>query len=95
MKKDFENNPAFSMLSGLTEAENKTPETAIQAKTTAEPAPKKKNARATFEPIRKELKSRKLLVLLKPTVYEKVHAKAKEYELSTNELINQIIEASV
>lgn len=49
----------------------------------------------TFEPTKKENKSKKLLLLLKPTVFEKLQAKAQEYSISTNELINQILENNV
>lgn len=55
----------------------------------------KKPAVKTFEPIRKENKSKKLLLLLKPTLFDRLQAKAQEYEISTNELINQILENNV
>lgn len=98
MKKDFNNNPAFEMLSGYTENENKNAES-ITAPEAAEKKEKtaraKKPAVKTFEPIRKENKSKKLLLLLKPTLFDRLQAKAQEYEISTNELINQILENNV
>ena len=100
MKKDFNNNPAFEMLSGYTENENKNAEsitaTAPEATEKKEKTAKtKKPAVKTFEPIRKENKSKKLLLLLKPTLFDRLQAKAQEYEISTNELINQILENNV
>lgn len=99
MKKDFNNNPAFEMLSGYTENENKNAENITTAPEGTEKKEKtaraKKPAVKTFEPMRKENKSKKLLLLLKPTVFEKLQAKAQEYSISTNELINQILENNV
>lgn len=98
MKKDFNNNPAFEMLSGYTENENKNAEsiTAPEATEKKEKTTRaKKPAVKTFEPIRKENKSKKLLLLLKPTLFDRLQAKAQEYEISTNELINQILENNV
>lgn len=98
MKKDFNNNPAFEMLSGYKENENKNAESITAPEATEK---KEKTARAkkpavkTFEPIRKENKSKKLLLLLKPTLFDRLQAKAQEYEISTNELINQILENNV
>ena len=98
MKKDFNNNPAFEMLSGYTENENKNAESITAPEATEK---KEKTARAkkpavkTFEPIRKENKSKKLLLLLRPTLFDRLQAKAQAYEISTNELINQILENNV
>ena len=89
MKKNFENNPAFEMLSGYTESEKSNTEIK-HAKTET-----KKTAKKTFEPVRKENKSKKLLLLIKPTLFEKLQAKAKDFDLSTNELINQILESNI
>ena len=98
--KNFDNNPAVSMLSsGYTERENKNAEN-IPAKTETkepakEPAQKNKKQVRTFAPMKKENKSEKLLLLLKPSLLEKLKTKAKEFDLSTNELINQILESNV
>ena len=85
MKKDFANNPAFEMLN--------TPATTATAE-----APAKKGKAATkpaFEPLKKEIRSKQLLVLMKPSLFERIQAKAEKYSISTNELINQILEQTV
>lgn len=99
MAKNFTNNPAFDMLSSYTETENenaeksakKTPPKNKTAKTLREKAEKPK----TFEPIRKEQKSKRLNLLLKPSIYEKLESKAKEFDVSINELVNQIIDSNL
>lgn len=97
--KNFDNNPAVNMLSGYTERENKNAESITAPKENTEPAvkqaPKNKNKARTFEPMKKENKSEKILLLLKPSLLEKVKAKANKFDLSTNELINQILEQNV
>lgn len=99
MAKNFSNNPAFDMLSSYTEKENENAE-----KTAKKTNPKTNTAKAqssktekpkTFEPIKKEQKSKRLNLLLKPSIYEKLEAKAKEFNLSMNELVNQIIDGNL
>lgn len=83
MKKNFSNNPAFEMISQTTTA------------TAEAPAKKQTKASKAFEPEKKELKSKKVLLLIKPSIYERIQTKAEKYSLSTNELINQILEQAV
>jgi len=49
----------------------------------------------TFEPTKKENKSKKLLLLLKPTLHEILKTKAASFDMSINELVNQILEQNV
>lgn len=49
----------------------------------------------TFEPTKKENKSKKLLLLLKPTLHERLKTKAASFDMSINELVNQILEQNV
>ncbi len=55
----------------------------------------KKPAVKTFEPIRKENKSKKLPLLLKPTLFDRVQAVAQEYEISTSELLYLLLENKI
>ncbi len=82
MKKNFTNNPAFEMISQTTTA-------------TAEAPAKKQTKAKAFEPEKREIKSKKLLLLLKPSLFDRIQTKAEQYSLSTNELINQILEQTV
>ena len=45
-----------------------------------------------FKPTVKETKSKKLLILLKPSTYERISANASKYKLSVNEYINQVLD---
>lgn len=88
MKKNFTNNPAFEMLSKPAAAPAKT------STATAE-TPKKMDKAKAFEPLKKETKSKKVLLLIKPSLLERIQAKAEKYSISTNELINQVLEQAV
>ena len=89
MKKDFTDNPAFEMISQGAKAPTKATATA-----TAE-APKKVAKAKAFRLEEKELKSKRVLLLIKPSLYEKIQKKAKGYDISANELINQVLEQAV
>lgn len=91
MAKDFSNNAAFEMLNkpasepAATKTRSKTQKATIKTITTAK----------TFEPIKKENKSKRLLLLLKPTLHERLRTKAVSFDMSINELVNQILEQNV
>lgn len=89
MAKDFSNNAAFEMLNTLGEPAAKASEgkkkATVKTATTAK----------TFEPTKKENKSKKLLLLLKPTLHERLKTKAASFDMSINELVNQILEQNV
>lgn len=95
-EKDFSNNPAMAFMSNLTETENseKITEKAQEPKekkASKAKAPKKE----IYEPVKKETKSKSILLRIKPTVLEKLQERAKEYSISTSELIAQILEANI
>lgn len=95
-EKDFSNNPAMAFMSNLTETENseKVTEKALEPKekkASKAKAPKKE----IYEPVKKETKSKSILLRIKPTVLEKLQERAKEYSISTSELIAQILEANI
>ncbi len=83
MAKDFSNNAAFEMLN--TPASEGKKKATVKTATTAK----------TFEPTKKENKSKKLLLLLKPTLHERLKTKAASIDMSINELVNQILEQNV
>lgn len=85
MKKNFTDNPAFEMLS-----QKKAPTATAEA-----PAKKQAKANKAFEPEKREIRSKKVLLLMKPSLFEKIQAKAADYSLSTNELINQMLEQAI
>ena len=95
-EKDFSNNPAMAFMSNLTETETneKVTEKAQEPKekkASKAKAPKKE----IYEPVKKETKSKSILLRIKPTVLEKLQERAKEYSISTSELIAQILEANI
>lgn len=97
MKKDFSNNPAMAFMSNMTEAENtqeeltKKDQAPKEKKETKKRAPKKE----IYEPVKKETKSKSILLRIKPSVLEKLQERAKEYSISTSELIGQILENNI
>ena len=85
MKKNFTDNPAFEMIT----------QSATATATAEAPAKKAAKAKPAFAPEKRETKSKKLLLLLKPSLFDRIQTKAEQYSLSTNELINQILEQTV
>ncbi len=75
------NNPTATLLS---EGEKKP----VEKKKAKKEAP----AVEDFKPTVKETKSKKLLILLKPSTYERISANASKYKLSVNEYINQVLD---
>lgn len=53
---------------------------------------KKRKEAFKLEPVKKESKSKKILFLLKPSLFEKLKAYSKETGESMNEIINQMID---
>ena len=76
------NNPTATLLS---EGEKKPVEKKAKAK-------KEAPAVEDFKPTVKETKSKKLLILLKPSTYDRISANASKYKLSVNEYINQVLD---
>jgi len=103
MAKDFSNNAAFEMLN-TPASEGKKKATVKTATTRSDLVPNGTRLKATvktattaktFEPTKKENKSKKLLLLLKPTLHERLKTKAASIDMSINELVNQILEQNV
>lgn len=95
-EKDFSNNPAMAFMSNLTETETSE----IVTEKAQEPKEKKASKakapkKEIYEPVKKETKSKSILLRIKPTVLEKLQERAKEYSISTSELIAQILEANI
>ena len=85
-KKSFKDNPALQFISTAEEEEQEvTPEK--KAPTTAK-APEGYK----LNPLYVETKSRRLQLVLQPSLYEKVKATAKAKKLSVNEYIHQLLE---
>ena len=79
------NNPTATLLS---EGEKKP----VEKKKAKAKAKKEAPAVEDFKPTVKETKSKKLLILLKPSTYERISANASKYKLSVNEYINQVLD---
>lgn len=83
-KKNFKDNPALQFIT----QQEETPEPQIQTSTGKAPAGYKLN------PLYIETKSKRLQLVLQPSLLEKVKAKAKEKRLSVNEYVHQTLEAA-
>lgn len=96
-EKDFSNNPAMAFMSNLTETENSKEIAREKAQEPKEKKASKAKApkKEIYEPVKKETKSKSILLRIKPTVLEKLQERAKEYSISTSELIAQILEANI
>ena len=85
-KKDFTANPAMSFISQ--ESIDK-----VDGKPAPKPRGKKKEAPAGYKPNPEyiETKSKRVQILIQPSVHEAVKAKAKAEGISTNEAINEAL----
>lgn len=85
-KKNFKDNPALQFLSSADPAEP-TP-----AEEAAEPAPQYPMKR---NPLYIETKSRRLQLLLQPSLYNKIKALADKQSKSINEIIHSILDEHI
>lgn len=86
-KKTFKDNPALQFISTAEEEEQEvTP--AQEAPTTAAKAPEGYK----LNPLYVETKSRRLQLVLQPSLYDRVKARAKASGLSVNEYCHQILD---
>lgn len=88
-KKDFKSNPALQFISTTepeTQPEEREPKPA-QPKPTGKPPEGYK-----LNPLYVETKSRRLQLVLQPSLYDKVKAGAAAAGLSVNEYVHQILE---
>lgn len=81
-KKSFKDNPALQFISTNTEEREAPTEQTAQKP----PEGYKRN------PLYIEVKSRRLQLILQPSLYERVRAKAKAAGLSVNEYVHQILD---
>lgn len=94
-KKSFKDNPALMFISGAEatgeEQEAKTEQTAAEA-----PVKAPTNAKAPqgykLNPLYVETKSKRLQLVLQPSLFERIKAKATESGLSVNEYCHQILD---
>lgn len=91
VKKDFSAAPAINtFISNTAEIEEqKTSESEQQKPLTTE-----QNNEATFQysPQKKEIKNKRLQLVVTPTLYRKIKSKARENNTSMNDLICQLID---
>ena len=90
-KKSFKDNPALQFISGAEEAERQEQQTHPEAPLKA-PTDAKAPAGYKLNPLFVETKSRRLQLVLQPSVLERVKAKAAESGLSVNEYCHQILD---
>ena len=101
-KKSFKDNPALMFISGAEEAGKEQGEQAEQVEQTKQAvaevplkAPTTKMPTGTgykYNPLYVETKTKRLQLVLQPSVFERVKARAKESGLSVNEYCHQILD---
>ena len=87
-KKSFKDNPALQFISAAEEAVGEEPKPAARPAAGGPPAGYKVN------PVYLETKTRRLQLVLQPSLYKRVKAKAKEEKLSLNEYVHRILAAA-
>lgn len=89
-KKSFKDNPALQFIST---AEEETETRQEETKTITLPQPTEKPPEGyKLNPLYVETKSRRLQLVLQPSLYERVKAGAKAAGLSVNEYVHQILD---
>lgn len=90
-KKTFKDNPALQFISTAGEEADETKDTIqTQAPATERKAPEGYK----LNPLYTETKSRRLQLVLQPSLYDRVKAKAKQNGLSVNEYIHRTLDES-
>lgn len=84
-KKSFKDNPALQFISAAADPEPEAPE---------QPAPitEKPPAGYKVNPLYVETKTRRLQLVLQPSLFERVKAQAKAGGLSVNEYVHQVLD---
>ena len=98
-KKSFKDNPAMQFISN---AEEEPQKDAQEDSKTEETKPKAATPKAAtippegfkLNPLYVEVKSRRLQLVLQPSLYEKVKAKAAADGVSINEFVHRVLEAA-
>ena len=95
-KKTFKDNPALQFISEPEAHEDEEP-TPAEAQPAAEPQREQAETAGGFKiQIKKaEPRSRRVQLLMEPSLFRKIEATAGAYHLSINELIHQIIEQAM
>jgi len=88
-KKTFKNNPALAFISAAQEAPEAERETPSAADPAASAVPMKKN------PLYIETKSKRVQLLMQPSLHAKVKVAAAKKGISINELISEVLEQAV
>ena len=94
VKKDFSAAPAINtFISNTAEIEEqKTSESEQQKPLTTE---QYKEATFQYSPRKKEIKNKRLQLVVTPTLYRKIKSKARENNTSMNDLICQLIDQTL
>lgn len=96
MAKSFTNiNTSFDVIDAITGEATIAPKEKSLKKPVGEKAPEKKQAKRDSSPITietKETRSKRATILIKESTYTKLSSYAKKYNLSFNDLINQILD---
>ena len=91
-KKSFKDNPALQFISGAEEEQTEQAEAPAQKATLKAPTDAKAPAGYKLNPLYVETKSKRLQLVLQPSVLERVKARAKAKGLSINEYCHQILD---
>lgn len=96
-KKSFKDNPALMFISGADETgeqEAQTEQAEAQAQKATPKAPTGVQAPAGYKynPLYVETKTKRLQLVLQPSVFERIKARATESGLSVNEYCHQILD---
>lgn len=90
-KKNFKDNPALQFISTPAPAAESAKETPDQAP--AQPRSKEKPPEGyKINPLYVEVKTRRLQLVLQPSLYDRVKAGAQKRGLSVNEYVHQILD---
>lgn len=87
-KKSFKDNPALQFISTVEGQEQEQEATTKPKLSTAAKAPEGYKLNPEFV----EVKSRRVQLILQPSLYDRVKQKAKAARLSVNEFVHQILE---
>ena len=101
MAKNAKRNPADAFFKGLTDNFTKEPEQIISEEpevteapiqtTEAKPEPPKAEVEMSFSCDRREVKSKRVNLILQPSLYEKAQKVAKKHGISFNEMVTQML----
>ena len=92
-RKSFKDNPALQFITEPAAHEGKTP---AEAQPAAESQREPREAGGSRLQIRHtEPRSRRVQLLMEPSLFESIEATAKKYDISINELIHQILEQAM